>query len=165
MPVYEAGFIIAYRGIGSMLASFIAGFLVLKYNPKYLIILGMLGIAFSTWSLAQLAPNATAMPIIIAVFLQGFGLGFVKTPILSLTFMTLESSMRPDGTSILSTAQRIASGIGISVLIAILVSSTQRARSNLTQNVSEYNERFQHLILPEKWDMESLSGVMALDQR
>ena len=164
MPVYEAGFIIAYRGIGSMLASFIAGFLVLRYSPKYLIILGMLGIAFSTWSLAALAPNATAMHIIFAVFLQGFGLGFVKTPILSLTFMTLESSMRPDGTSILSTAQRIASGIGISVLIAILVSSTQRARSNLAQNVSEYNERFQHLILPEKWDMGSLPGVMALDK-
>ena len=72
--------------------------------------------------------------------------------------------MRPDGTSILSTAQRIASGIGISVLIAILVSSTQRARSNLAQNVSEYNERFQHLILPEKWDMGSLPGVMALDK-
>ena len=30
--------------------------------------------------------------------------------------------------------------------------------------MSEYNERFQHLILPEKWDMGSLPGVMALDK-
>ncbi|HAA92081.1 MAG TPA: hypothetical protein DCE33_06520, partial [Rhodospirillaceae bacterium] len=158
LPASDAGLIIAFRGMGSMCASFIAGFLVLRYNPKFLILLGMLGIAFSTWSLSQLAPNATTLPITVAVFLQGFGLGFVKTPILAITFSTLESSMRPDGTSILSTAQRIASGIGISVLIAILVRSTQSARSTLSQNVSEYNERFQHLILPEKWNMDSLSG-------
>ena len=164
LPVIEAGIIIAYRGIGSMCASFIAGMLVMRYSPKYLIFVGLCGIAFSTWSLSQLSPDVHTVPIIIAIFLQGFGLGFVKTPILAITFSTLSSSLRPDGTSILSTAQRIASGIGISVLIALLVRSTQSARSTLSQNVSEYNERFQHFILPEKWNMDSLSGMMALDR-
>jgi MFS transporter, DHA2 family, multidrug resistance protein len=164
LPVIEAGIIIAYRGIGSMCASFLAGFLVLRYSPKYLIFLGMIGIAFSTWSLSKLSPDVHTLPIIIAIFLQGFGLGFVKTPILAITFSTLSSSLRPDGTSILSTAQRIASGIGISVLIAMLVRSTQSARSTLTQNVSEYNERLQHLVMPDKWALDSVPGIMTLSR-
>jgi DHA2 family multidrug resistance protein len=164
LPVIEAGIIIAYRGIGSMCASFLAGFLVLRYSPKYLIFFGMLGIAFSTYSLSKLSPDVHTLPIIIAIFLQGFGLGFVKTPILAITFSTLSSSLRPDGTSILSTAQRIASGIGISVLIAMLIRSTQSARSTLSQNVSEYNERLQHLVMPDKWALDSVPGVMTLSR-
>jgi DHA2 family multidrug resistance protein len=164
LPVIDAGMIIAYRGVGSMVASLIAGVLILRYSPKYLIAFGMGGIAFSTWMLAQLSPDAHTLPIVMAILLQGFGLGFVKTPILTITFSTMSSSLRPDGASVLSTAQRIASGVGISVLIAVLVRSTQSARSSLAQNVSEYNERFQHLILPEKWDMGSLPGVMTLNR-
>jgi hypothetical protein len=46
----------------------------------------------------------------------------------------------------------------------MLIRSTQSARSTLSQNVSEYNERLQHLVMPDKWALDSVPGVMTLSR-
>ena len=72
--------------------------------------------------------------------------------------------MRSDGTSVLSLARRLGSSVGVSVLVGQLARSTQSARSTLTENISEYNERFQHFSLPDRWNMEQVQGVLSLDR-
>jgi DHA2 family multidrug resistance protein len=161
-PVIDAGMIIANRGVGTMCAAMVAGILIFKFSPRNLIIAGMLVVAVATWMLAELAPVQTLTPIIIAVFMQGFGLGFIKTPIMTLAFSTLSVSMRPDGASIMATTQRLGSSVGVSVLIAMLVRSTQNARTSLVESVN--SERIQNFAMPEKWNLDSASGVMALDK-
>ena len=49
-------------------------------------------------------------------------------------------------------------------MIATLVNSTQSARSVLSENVSFYNERFHHFELPDKWNLESMEGMMSLNK-
>ncbi|HAT36610.1 MAG TPA: hypothetical protein DCS82_12925 [Rhodospirillaceae bacterium] len=159
-PVIDAGMIIANRGVGTMCAAMLAGIMIFKFSPRNLIIAGMTVVAIATWMLAELAPIQTTAPIILAVFLQGFGLGFIKTPIMTLAFSTLETSLRPDGASVMATTQRLASSVGVSVLIALLVRSTQNARTSLVESVN--SERIEQL--PGSWDLDSLSGMMAFDR-
>ncbi|MDA0656017.1 MAG: DHA2 family efflux MFS transporter permease subunit [Proteobacteria bacterium] len=161
-PVIDAGMIIANRGVGTMCAAMVAGVMIFRFSPRSLITGGMLVIALATWMLAELAPIQTTAPIIAAVFLQGFGLGFIKTPIMTLSFSTLSVSLRPDAASVMATTQRLASSVGVSVLIALLVRNTQSARTSLVETVN--SERIGQFDLADRWNLDSVTGMMALDR-
>ncbi|HAT35161.1 MAG TPA: hypothetical protein DCS82_05555 [Rhodospirillaceae bacterium] len=163
-PVIEAGVILMARGVGSIFASLAAGALMIKYHPKVPIAIGMIIVAVSTGLLSTLTPTTDTLPLYIAIFLQGFGIGGMATAILTAAFKTLPASLRADGASIMTAVRRLASSVGISVLIAILVRKTQSARSALSENVSEHNELFRHFPLPEKWTMDTVEGMVALEK-
>lgn len=163
-PVLETGFVLMYRGVGTMGAALLAGFLLLRINPRPLIAAGLTAIAISTWIMANLTPGTDTFPIIIAILLQGIGIGLMSTPTEAAAFQTIDHSLRPDAASVLTAVRRIAAGVGVALLIAQLVNSTQSARSMLVENVSLYNERFRHLELPDRWSMDSMQGMASLDQ-
>jgi len=163
-PVVEAGVILMNRGIGSILASLAAGAMMIRFHPRVPIAICMIILALSTGTLATLTPNTDTIPLSIAIFLQGFGLGGMGTAIMTAAFQTLPASLRADGASIMTATRRIASSVGISVLVAILVRRTQTARSTLSENVSEHNELFRHFPLPEKWTMDTVEGMLTLEK-
>lgn len=163
-PVIEAGVILMARGVGSIFASLAAGTVMMKYHPKVPIAVGMVITAVSTGTLSTLTPTTDTLPLYIAIFLQGFGIGGMATAIMTAAFMTLPASLRADGASIMTAVRRLASSVGISVLVAILVRKTQSARSHLSENVSEHNELFRHFPLPEKWTMDTVEGMVALEK-
>lgn len=163
-PVIDTGFVLIYRGIGTMVASLAAGFLLLRVRPSPLIAAGIAVIAASTWMLSTLTPGTDATPIILAILLQGIGIGLMSTPTETAAFQTMPPSLRPDAASVMTANRRIASSIGVSLLIAQLVNSTQSARATLSENVSHYNERLRHFALPETWSMESVQGIVSLDR-
>ena len=163
-PVIEVGFILVNRGVGTLAASLLAGFLMLRVAPRPLIAFGTIAVAISTWILANLTPDTDTLPIIIAIMLQGFGIGFMSTPTETAAFGTMPPSLRPDAASVMTAARRIGASVGVSLLIAQLVNSTQTARSVLAENVSHYNERLRHLPMPDNWDMESAQGMVSLNR-
>ena len=61
-------------------------------------------------------------------------------------------------------ARRLGSAIGVSVLVTQLARSTQSARQVLNENYTAHNELFKHLPLPEKWNIESLPGLLSMEQ-
>jgi len=163
-PVLEVGFILVNRGIGTLTASLLAGFLMLRFAPRPLIAAGAIAVTVSTWILSNLTPDTDTLPIIVAIMLQGFGIGMMSTPTETATFSTLPPSLRPDAASLMTSARRIGSSIGVSLLIAQLVNSTQAARSALTENVSLYNDRLRHLPMPDNWNFDSTQGMLSLNR-
>ncbi len=163
-PVLTTGFVMMPRGFGTMASSLLAGALLLRYPPKPFVALGVIMIATSTFLLSQFTPDVDAFSVMFVTFIQGFGFGFLAVSITTVTFQSMSTSMRSDGTSVLSLARRLGSSVGVSVLVGQLARSTQSARSTLTENISEYNERFQHFSLPDRWNMEQVQGVLSLDR-
>ena len=163
-PVMEAGFVLMYRGIGTMIASLMSGFLLLRFKPRPLIAFGILAISASNWVLASITPDSDTTPIIIAILMQGFGIGFMSTPTEAAAFNTLPPSLRPDAASVMTAIRRIASGVGVSILIAMLVAKSQAARSALMENVSYYSEVFRDFPMPESWNPDNLQGMLSLER-
>ena len=100
----------------------------------------------------------------LAILVQGFGLGFMSTAAVTAAFQNIPASLRPDASVILSLIRRIASSIGVSVLFLLLVRSTQTARQSLSENASLYNERLKHSFLPESWDLEDAAGLSNFEE-
>ena len=76
----------------------------------------------------------------------------------------MSPSLRADGTSVLSLFRRLGSSIGVSVLVTQLARSSQEARQILGENYSQHNELFQHLPLPDKWNLETIRGVLSMEK-
>jgi len=121
-------------------------------------------IAGSTWWLSFFTSDVSALTICLVLFLQGAGFGFLSVSLTTVAFQSMSPSLRADGTSVLSLFRRLGSSIGVSVLVTQLARSTQEARQILGENYSQHNELFQHLPLPDKWDLDSIRGVLSMEK-
>jgi len=163
-PVITAGFVMMPRGLGTMVSSLIAGALMLRYPAKPIVASGVILIAMSTAMMSTFTPDIAIESVVLAIFIQGAGFGFLSVSILAVSFQSMPHSMRPDATSILSLSRRLGSSIGVSVLVAQLAHSTRDARSVLMENVSFYNERLHLLPMPENWNLESEQGLLSIQR-
>ena len=88
-PVVTTGLVTAPRGIGTMVAMFLVGRLVGRVDTRLIILTGLLATVVSMWQMTGFSLQMGMAPIITSGVLQGFGLGFVFTPLSIITFSTL----------------------------------------------------------------------------
>lgn len=88
--------------------------------------------------------DLTQVPEIVAVsIIQGFGFGLVFVPLSTVSFLTLPSHLRTEGTSMLTLLRNVASSIGISIVIAELTQGTRRSYAILSEHVNPFNHALQ----------------------
>ena len=163
-PVSTSGVLIAPRGVGTLFASMIAGWLLSRIQPRPIVIVGIMCMAYSTWLMSEFTRDVDAWTIGAIVTLQGAGFGFFSVAVTTMAFQTLSPSLRPDGTSIISLSRRIGSSVGVSFLVSQLVRNTQANRSALMEHVTPYNELLRDRPNLEHWDIETMSGLVSLQR-
>ncbi|WP_194097798.1 DHA2 family efflux MFS transporter permease subunit [Marivivens aquimaris] len=119
-PVIETGLVMAPRGVGTMLSMIVVGRLVSKFDPRALVMFGVLLTAWSLHLMTGFDLQMDSHPIIWTGVIQGFGLGFVFVPLSTLAFATLPQNLRGDATSMFSLIRNVGSGAGISIVTAVL---------------------------------------------
>ena len=72
--------------------------------------------------------------------MQGFGLGFVFTPLNTVAFSTLPKELRTEATGLWTLVRNIGASIGISILIARLVSGVAYFHSQIVEHVTPFND-------------------------
>jgi MFS transporter, DHA2 family, multidrug resistance protein len=160
-PVVTTGLVTAPRGIGTMVAMFVIARLVGRVDIRLLIMGGLLLAGVSSWQMTQFSLQMGMGPIIVSGVLQGFGLGFVFTPLSTVTFATLPRNLLTQGTAIFSLMRNVGGSVGISIVVALLAENTQTVHSQLVQNLRPDNPLAQHL--PGPWSLGNASGIAALN--
>jgi DHA2 family multidrug resistance protein len=162
-PVITAGFVTAPRGIGTMIAMVVVARLVGRIDIR-LIILGGLGLtAVSLWQMTGFSLQMGMGPFITTGLLQGFGLGFVFTPLSVVTFSTLPRQVLTQGTAIFSLMRNIGGSVGISIVEALLAENTQVVHSRLVEHIRPDNPLAQVPFLGAHYSLTNPSGVAALN--
>jgi len=138
-PVSTAGIVTAPRGAGTMLAMLIVGRILNRIDPRYIIIAGLLIVAFSLWQMTQFSLITESGPIISAGFIQGFGIGLAYIAISTIAFSTVSSTLHNEGTSFFNLMRNLGSSIGISVVETMLIRNTQVVHASLTEHIIPYN--------------------------
>src|SRR5207248_448991 len=80
-PVFDAGWIMAPRGFGTMLAMFIVARLINRVDTRLFILVGFLLTAVSLWQMTGFSLLMGSAPSLFASFAQGFGLGRSFVPL------------------------------------------------------------------------------------
>ena len=124
-PVIAIGELIAPRGVGTMLSMLIVGRLVGRIDPRAFIIAGLLIAAGATWDMTHFTIEVSFMHLLVNGFIQGMGLGLIFVPLTTITFSTLQPSLRTEGTGIYALLRNTGSSVGISIVVAFLTHNTE----------------------------------------
>jgi DHA2 family multidrug resistance protein len=138
-PILTAGFLLAARGVGTLVAMLMVGRLMKIVEPRYLVLAGISLTAFTLYQMVGFTDQTTSHAIVVASVLQGFGLGLVFVPLSTVAFATLPGNLRTDGTAILTLVRNLGSSIGISVVIAQLTATTTAMHARLAEYVTPFN--------------------------
>jgi DHA2 family multidrug resistance protein len=162
-PVMTTGLVTAPRGVGTMAAMFLVARLVGRIDTRLIILSGILVTAAALWQMTGFSLQMGMGPIITTGLLQGFGLGFVFTPLSIVTFSTLPRHIMTQGTAIFSLMRNIGGSIGISIVVALLAENTQVVHSRLMENLRPDNPLTQAPFMAAPFSLSLPHGIAALN--
>jgi DHA2 family multidrug resistance protein len=164
-PVETAGLIMAPRGFGNLTTIMLTGRLSTRVDARYLVGAGLVLVAGSFWMMTGWTPDVSEHDIIIAIIVQGAGLGLVFTPLQVLAFATLEPSLRTEGASLFSLLRNIGAAIGVSVTSSLLAHNAQALHEIIGASVNPFNRALQALVpMHSLIDPATARGAAVLDQ-
>jgi DHA2 family multidrug resistance protein len=162
-PVLTTGLVMAPRGIGTMISMFLVVHLIGRVDTRLIILTGLGLTAASLWQMTEFSLQMGMGPVISTGVLQGFGLGFVFTPLSTVTFSTLPRQILTQGTAIFSLTRNIGGSVGISIVEALLAENTQIVHSRLVEHLRPDNPLAQAPYLMPPFNLTTPSGVAALN--
>jgi len=162
-PVLTTGYVLAPRGVGTMIAMLLVGRLIGRVDTRLLILTGLLLTALSLWEMAAFTTQVPIWTIVHTGVTQGLGLGFIFVPLSTMTFSTLAAHYRTEGTAMFSLMRNLGSSIGISVVVTLLAENTQVNHASLAESITAFRGVLHRPWLPHLWDWSSLAGASALN--
>lgn len=162
-PVLTTGYVLAPRGVGTMIAMIIVGRLIGKLDTRLLILLGNGLTALSLWEMSGFTTEVPISTIVWTGVTQGLGLGFIFVPLSAVTFSTLAAHYRNEGTAMYSLMRNIGSSIGISIVVTLLAQNTQINHAGIADVMTPFRTMLQSPWLPQAWNWHTMSGVTALN--
>src|SRR6185437_10115208 len=163
-PVFDAGWMMAPRGIGTMIAMFFVARMINHVDNRLFILGGFLITAGSLWQMTGYSLNMDSWPILFAGFAQGFGLGCTFVPLNLLALSDLPRHILTQGTALRSLMRMLGGSVGISILEAQLTQNTQIVHSRLVENLRPDNPMIsQSHALAQHFSLTHPAGVAALN--
>jgi len=163
-PVLTAGLVMAPRGLASSVALLLAGYLVRRIDGRFLIAIGFASVAYSSWLFSTFTPDVSIEHFVIATVFNGLGIGFIWVPLTTFAFATLDPRHRTEASTLTSLMRNYGSGVGISVVIAVLSRTSAIAHSELIEFASPYNDMMVAPFLPPSWSLATPEGRATFEQ-
>ncbi len=163
-PIMTAGWVMAARGLGTLIGMAIIGRLLRTFEARTLILIGLSLTAATLYQMTGFTTNTSQQEIVICGLVQGFGMGFVFIPLSTVAFLTLPQHLRTDGTAMLTLVRNVASSVGISVVIANLSSKTTVFYSQLAEHITPFNDALRNPDITRWLDLATEQGRALADQ-
>ena len=162
--VLLAGFIMAPRGIGTIVSMAIAGWLTQRVDTRVLMVFGFAVLILSNAAVALFGPVVGFGDIIIASFGQGIGMGFTMVPLSLIAYSTLGPALRPEGTALFNLVRGLSGAMSVALIVAILTRTAQITRSTLVESISPVRKLLYGADVPVLWSIETLPGIASLNR-
>jgi DHA2 family multidrug resistance protein len=130
-------------GLAMLLLMPIAGVVSGRFQPKYLITLGLIGLAASMWYSTSLAPDASFDYFAWVRVYQTIGLPFLFIPINTVAYDGLPANKTNQGSALMNVARNLGGSIGISLANVEITRRTQFHQARLVENTIPSSPVFQ----------------------
>jgi DHA2 family multidrug resistance protein len=121
----------------------VAGFLVRKIQPKYLIAFGFIITAFALYHLAGFNTQVSFKQISLARCYQALGVAFLFVPIQSLAYANLPPGKSNQASALINLMRNLGGSVGISVGTTLLVRRAQMHQDRLVSHLTPTSLQFQ----------------------
>jgi DHA2 family multidrug resistance protein len=160
--VLESGYAQMPRGVGSLLAFVAVPFLLHRFGPRPVLILGLVLSALALVQMSRFSLLMTAEPIQLSGFIQGLGTGLMFGPLTALAYVTLAPVHRTEGTIVSTMVRSLGASAGISILQAGVIRQSAAAHNALADRTIPSDPAFA-ASLPSLLNPDTELGVQALN--
>jgi DHA2 family multidrug resistance protein len=162
-PVIDIGYLLAPRGMGTMVAMMMVGKMSGKVDGRYMIVFGLTLTSLSLWEMTLFNANTDGWDIVRTGVTQGFGLGFIFVPLSTITFVSLAARYRNEGTALFSLMRNIGSSIGISVVMTYLAQRTQANHAAFADYINPFNLALRQATEAGVYNLGTPQGLAAIN--
>ncbi len=138
-----AGLVLGPGGIASFFVMPVAGMLLKKgVNPRNLLTVGLLVIAYSMWMMSGFDLEAGFWAVSWPRLVQGFGLGLFFVPLSAATFAGIEKEETGNAAGIFSLLRNLGGSFGVAFSTTILSQRSQFHQTFISEYINPYNPAF-----------------------
>ena len=164
-PVTQAGFLLAPRGVGTLISMFFVGRLVAVVDNRLIMLVGISIMALSMFEMSHFSLLMGIWPVMISGTLQGLGMGLLFVPLTTMAFATLDTRLRTEGAGLFTLVRNVGSSVGISILSATQVRAMITAHAELNEHIRPDNPaiitHLPHLDLANPTTLAALDGEIS----
>jgi DHA2 family multidrug resistance protein len=141
-PSYDAltaGYVLAPGGLGAVITLTLAGQLVNRMDPRWLVSAGAAIIAYSLHLMASLSLGADFWTVLWTRFVQGLGMGLVFVPLTTMSLEVVPAAQMATATGIFNVVRNLGGSLGIAALTTVLSRQTQAHQTLLVGRVTAWD--------------------------
>jgi MFS transporter, DHA2 family, multidrug resistance protein len=147
-----AGLVLAPGGLSTLIMMPVAGVLMNRIDPRWIIVAGCALNAYAMYLMATLTLEASYWHIMWPRFIQGLGIGFSFVPLSTVALSAVPMRELGHASGLFNFIRTIGGSLGIAMVATLLARGAQSHQARLAAHVSLYD--------PDVWDRyQALTGV------
>lgn len=143
---YLAGLVLGPGGIATMISMPIAGKLVTRVNPKWVLAFGIGVAAYSVYLMGEFNLQADFHTIIWPRVLLGFGMGFLFIPLTTMTMSGIRKEAMGNAAAIFNLLRNLGGSFGVAFVTTMLARKAQIHQTYLGAHLTPFNPNLQTAI-------------------
>ena len=148
-----SGFAVSPRGLGSVAASLIVGWLVSHIDPRYMVAAGFTTLAISGFWLGEVTLDISPTSLFWPIVVSGAALAMIFVPLSQVALGTLSAKETGNASGLFNFMRNIGGSIGISAANTIVARHAQLHRSEIVRAYTPANLAF-------RYSLDELTKVM-----
>jgi DHA2 family multidrug resistance protein len=141
-----SGMVLSPGGIVTMMTMPLIGFLLIRFQPRLLIIVGLAVGAFGLFEMAKFDLNVSFWQAVWARIILSASLGFLFVPINTAAYYFIEKTKTDYASGLINLARNLGGSFGISFVTTMLARRAQFHQNILISHVTETNPNYQRLL-------------------
>jgi DHA2 family multidrug resistance protein len=134
-----AGYVLSPGGLGSVISLALAGRLVNRTDPRWLVSAGAAIIAYSLYLMASLNLAVDFWTVLWSRFVQGIGMGLVFVPLTTMSLAAVPAPRMATATGVFNVVRNLGGSGGIAFLTTLLARQTQTHQAGLVARVTQWD--------------------------
>ncbi len=153
------------RGLGSLVAMPLVGYLINVVEPRWLVVFGTTMFGVSSYMLGGLNLDIAMGNIVLVNVIQGFGVAFTIVPLMTMSVAHLRKEQMGNATGIYNLMRNLGGGIGISLATTLLARGAQANQALMVWHLSPYEPSLQQGAAAIQAGLTPLSGAVQAQQQ
>jgi DHA2 family multidrug resistance protein len=157
-PALRAGIAMAPRGLGSFIAMPIVGLIMMKFDPRKMLALGLFVCALTLFQFSGLNRSAGYWDFFWPQLEMGLSLGLVFVPLTTITMSNIPKETMGNATSLFNLVRNLGGSIGISAVQTMEIRLQQTNTNVLGAHVNPFNTSARNMMNMMEHAMVSRGG-------
>ncbi len=139
---FLAGFVLGPGGLATLIALPVAGALVNKVNPKFLLIFGIIVNAYATYLMSNFNLQADFYTVIWPRIVLGIGMGFFFIPLTTVTMSVIKREDMANATGIYNLIRNLGGSFGVAFVTTVLSRRAQFHQNHLVEHLTPFDTTY-----------------------